>query len=36
MISLGEKPLIALPVEDKEFEKTVETAKEKGIDIIEL
>lgn len=36
MISLGEKPLIALPVDDKEFEKTVETAKEKGIDIIEL
>lgn len=36
MISLGKKPLIALPVDDKEFEKTVETAEEKGIDIIEL
>jgi len=36
LINLGEKPLIALPVDDKGFEKTVKTAKEKGIDIIEL
>ena len=36
MIELGKKPLIAIPVNDKEFEKNVETAKEKGADIIEI
>jgi len=36
MLELGKKPLIALPVDDKEFDKTIETAKTKGIDIIEL
>ena len=36
MLNLGEKPLIALPVDDKDFEKTIETAKEKKVDIIEL
>ena len=36
MLKLGEKPLIAIPVDDKEFEKNVDMAKEKGADIIEL
>ncbi len=36
MLKLGEKPLIAIPVDDKEFEKNVDLAKEKGADIIEL
>lgn len=36
MLKLGEKPLIAIPVNDKDFKETVNKAKEKGADIIEL
>jgi 3-dehydroquinate dehydratase-1 len=36
LLKLGEKPLIAIPVDDKDFENVVTTAKEKGADIIEL
>ena len=36
MLELGKKPLIALPVNDKDFEETIEKAVEKGVDIIEL
>ncbi len=36
MLELGKKPLIALPVNDKEFEETIDKAAEKKVDIIEL
>ncbi len=36
MLELGKKPLIAIPVNDKNLEDEVKTAKEKGADIIEL
>jgi 3-dehydroquinate dehydratase-1 len=35
-LKLGEKPLIALPLDDIDFEKKLELAKEKNIDIIEV
>ena len=36
MLELGKRPLIAIPVNDKDFEENVKNAKEKGADIIEL
>lgn len=36
MVKLGEKPVIALAVKDENLEETLKTAKERGIEVIEL